>query len=231
MKMTERNEFSMPCAATQQDSSGVYTLPTSDNEGNVSIYFAERELLLTHADVSEEYYTLEPSDCSPISRAKIITFLEKYNKVAIVSQDIQQTFDTLAEQFAWVEAAGGVVCNAEGEAVMIVRNGRRDLPKGHREEGESFEECAAREVEEETGVKVAEVGRLLCTTVHCYNLYGKWEMKYTAWYAMTAATGYELKPQHEEGITAVELVPLSNIEEGIKSSFPTIKRVFAAFCD
>ena len=231
MKMTEYADFSMLKGVKQHSLLGIYTLPTPDCEGNVIIYFAERELLFTCSDVPDGYYIMEASDENPISRAKVITFLEKYNKVAVVCDDIQQTFDALAEEFVWVEAAGGVVVNDKDEVVMIVRNSRRDLPKGHREEGESFEECAAREVEEETGIKVAEVGRLLKTTVHCYNLYGKWEMKYTAWYAMTAAAEYELKPQHEEGITAVELVPLDNIQERIKSSFPTIKGVLAAFCE
>ncbi len=231
MKMTERSDFFENRSGVITSSSGEYTLPTRDTSGNVRVYFADRELLLTLSKASDEYYIVEPSDCNPISRAKIVTFLEKYNKVAIECQDIQQTFDSLAEQFVWIEAAGGVVCNNNGEAVMIVRNGRRDLPKGHREEGESFEECAAREVQEETGVEVAEVGRFLCATVHCYNVYGKWEMKYTEWYAMKAVVDYHVVPQHEEGITAVDLVPLSNIEDGIKSSFPTIKMVFAAFCD
>lgn len=231
MKMTERTDFYENNSGEPMPYAGIYTMPTRDAAGDVKLYFADRELLLTTSDAPDEYCVVPPSDCNPISRAKVVTFLEKYNKVAIECCDIQQTFDALAEQFVWVEAAGGVVCNGNGEVVMIVRNGRRDLPKGHREEGESFEECAAREVEEETGVKVAEVGRLLSATVHCYNLYGKWEMKYTAWYVMTAVADCRLAPQREEGITAVELVPISEIKERIKSSFPTIKSVFAAFCE
>ncbi len=229
MKMTERNDFFDNSNANPIPSAGIYNQPTQDAEGDVRLYFADRELLLTTHNAPAGYYVVATSDCNPISRAKIITFIEKYNKVAVECCDIQQTFDALAEQFVWVEAAGGVVCNDNDEVVMILRNGRCDLPKGHREEGESFEECAAREVEEETGVRVAKVEKLLCTTVHCYNMYGKWEMKYTAWYAMKPMAECKLAPQQEEGITAVELVPLSEIGERIKNSFPTIKRVFAAF--
>ena len=82
--------------------------------------------------------------------------------------------------------------NSADEVLLIRRNERWDIPKGHREEGESVEECAAREVEEETGVKIAGVERFLCSTVHCYNIYGKWEMKYTSWYAMRAEEGCQL---------------------------------------
>ena len=58
-----------------------------------------------------------------------------------------------------VEAAGGVVTrsNANGELEFLVvhrpRYGDWSLPKGKLERGESFEDAAVREVEEETGVR------------------------------------------------------------------------------
>ena len=89
-------------------------------------------------------------------------------------------------------------------------------------------ECAAREAEEETGVKVTEVGELLATTLHAYNIYGHWELKHTAWYAMCGNSS-ELLPQREEGIVQALWVARDEITERIKNSFPTIKEVFAAF--
>lgn len=55
-------------------------------------------------------------------------------------------------------SAGGVVVR-DGQVLLIsTRRGRRwQLPKGHIEEGESLEEAALREVEEETGI----TGRLV----------------------------------------------------------------------
>jgi 8-oxo-dGTP diphosphatase len=60
---------------------------------------------------------------------------------------------------AEVEAAGGVVTRRgeQGLEVLVVHRPRYDdwsLPKGKLEAGESFENAAAREVEEETGVRV-----------------------------------------------------------------------------
>jgi 8-oxo-dGTP pyrophosphatase MutT (NUDIX family) len=58
-----------------------------------------------------------------------------------------------------VRAAGGVVAGHDGEgrvAVLLVHRPRYDdwsLPKGKCEPGESDEDCARREVEEETGLR------------------------------------------------------------------------------
>ena len=68
---------------------------------------------------------------------------------------------------AVVQAAGGVVVRegAEGLEVLLVHRPAYDdwsFPKGKVERGESHEECAVREVEEETGLQCAlgrELGR------------------------------------------------------------------------
>ena len=196
-------------------------------DGSIRVWFAERELLFA-AEPREGYYVVSAEAEGPLARAKVITFLETYNSVEILSSEPLTAFEAFARQMKWVEAAGGVVESDRGEVVMISRNGRWDLPKGHREQGESFEECAAREAEEETGVKVAEVGRLLAATLHAYNIYGEWELKLTAWYVMRALSR-QLTPQREEGIVRAEWVAPDCIEEQIKNSFPTIKKVFSAF--
>ena len=197
------------------------------SDGSIRIWFAMRELLFAQ-QAPEGYYAIEFTSKEDVSRAKVVTFLENYNCVVVLSPEPQVAFEAFAEQMEWVEAAGGVVENEQGEVVMIRRNERWDLPKGHRESGENFEVCAAREAEEETGVKIVEVDRLLATTLHCYNLYGKWEMKYTAWYAMKAES-CDLTPQSEEGIVAAEWIEPNEVAEKIKNSFSTIKKVFAAF--
>jgi 8-oxo-dGTP pyrophosphatase MutT (NUDIX family) len=56
---------------------------------------------------------------------------------------------------AGVEAAGGVVLDGEGRVALVHRPRYDDwsLPKGKLDPGESFEEAALREVEEETGMR------------------------------------------------------------------------------
>ena len=198
-------------------------------DGTIRVSFADKEVIFTQHDISiTGACELRPSADESISRAKITTFLLNYNNVVIISPNPMQHFVDFASQFVWVEAAGGIAVDGEGRVVMIRRNERWDLPKGHRECGEDFETCAMREAEEETGVKIKHIVRLLTTTLHCYNLYGKWEMKYTAWYAMDAES-CDLTPQSEEGIVQAEWVKAEDVANRIKNSFSTIKKVFAAF--
>lgn len=219
---------------TQQRESVVATpecnmpLPV-ETDGTIRVSFVDREVVFTSQEIAPaNSLILRPKADESVSRAKVTTFLGNYNTVIIISPNPMAHFIDFASQFVWVEAAGGIAVDADGRVVMIRRNERWDLPKGHREYGENFEVCAAREAEEETGVRIKSVDRLLATTLHCYNLYGKWEMKYTAWYAMTAEAG-ELMPQGEEGIVQAEWVAADDVAERIKFTFTTIKKVFAAF--
>lgn len=198
-------------------------------DGSICLSFAEAELLLTSHTPGSEWHCIYISADEQISRAKITTFLGKYNKVALLCSSPRTLFEQIAVQFSWIEAAGGVVENEFGEVVMIRRSERWDLPKGHREADEDFALCAAREAEEETGVRVKSVGEHLASTIHCYQLFGRWEMKFTAWYAMKAEHKAVLTPQQSEGIICAEWIAREDIRQKISGSFPTIKMVFAAF--
>lgn len=198
-----------------------------ESDGSLVVSFADRLLKFASTE-SEGWYSVVHTDSESISRAKIVLFLDTYKRVVVLSPNPLDSFIEIARQFVWVEAAGGIVENAAGEVVMIRRNERWDLPKGHREMGEEFDWCAQREAEEETGVKVESVGRLLATTLHGYSFYGKWELKLTAWYQMQGSSA-ELTPQKEEGIICAEWIGRGEIREKIKTSFPTIRAVFDAF--
>lgn len=192
-----------------------------------TIYFADVSVVITSQPLPPSYSVMECDSDLRISRANILKKAETEKCIAVRTPDADRTMASLAAQFVQVEAAGGVAVDASGRKLMIRRNGRWDLPKGHREAGESPDVCAARETEEETGVRIAEVGELLCSTVHCYDLYGRWEMKRTSWFLMRAAEGEGmLRPQAEEGIVAAEWVEDEEVRRRIKMSFPTIREVF-----
>ena len=155
-----------------------------------------------------ECYAVVPADPADLSRAKVTKILESYNKAAVITPDPGAAFGAFAAEFALIEAAGGVVVNDCGQWLMIRRNGRWDLPKGHLECGERIEECAAREIEEETGVR-ASVVRPLCDTLH-------------------AASCARLVPQAEEGIEQVVLCTPAEVTRNLRDAFPTIRCVVAA---
>ena len=122
-----------------------------------------------------------------------------------------------------------MVVNDCGQWLMIRRNGRWDLPKGHLECGERIEECAAREIEEETGVR-AGVVRPLCDTLHAYYFpkTERWELKRTHWYELHTASCDRLVPQLEEGIERAAWCTPAEVARNLRDAFPTIRCVAAA---
>jgi ADP-ribose pyrophosphatase len=71
----------------------------------------------------------------------------------VYGENIEDLWEDFTHMFKVVEAAGGVVSNKNGEILFIRRMGKWDLPKGKIEKGESLEQAAIREVEEETGIR------------------------------------------------------------------------------
>ena len=128
-----------------------------------------------------------------------------------------------------MEAAGGVVVDARGAWLMIHRNGRWDLPKGHVEPGESLEACAEREIAEETGV-AARVVRPLCETLHAYWFpkTARWELKRTHWFELRMTATSALRPQTEEGIEQVVWCTPDEAAGHVREAFPTIRCVARA---
>ena len=189
------------------------------------IFFADKTLILTDQSTSTEGAVRLPS--SELSRANLLKVFETANIVEVYDLAIETVKERFIAEFKYVEAAGGIVCNEEGESLMIYRNNRWDLPKGHIDSGESEEECAVREIAEETGVEGAKIVRFLCNTLHAYGVYGVWELKRTSWFEL-AAKRTNTKPQSEEGIACAKWCSEAEVEENLRNTYPTIRNVFAA---
>ena len=138
---------------------------------------------------------------------------------------IEENWQDFCSKFIMMEAAGGLVFNKDGDILMIFRNGKWDLPKGKLEIGESVEECAIREVQEECGIYGLDITEKLLETYHTYNLSGKEILKRTYWYKMNTDFNGELMPQIEEGITKVSWVSKDEISENITNSYGNISDV------
>jgi 8-oxo-dGTP pyrophosphatase MutT (NUDIX family) len=190
-----------------------------------TIFFTDKTLVLTDTPTELEGAVHLPS--SELSKANVLKIFESTNSIIVYDKAIEAVKERFFGEFKYVQAAGGVVYNDRGEALMIYRNHRWDLPKGHVDMGESDEECAVREIAEETGVEGAKIVRFLCNTLHSYNVYGVWEIKRTAWYELIAPAT-ETKPQAEEGIVCAKWCHKEEVEQNLAETYPTIREVFAA---
>jgi 8-oxo-dGTP pyrophosphatase MutT (NUDIX family) len=99
---------------------------------------------------------------------------------------------------AQVRAAGGVVWRHEGDQMLVAivhrpRYGDWSLPKGKLDPGESWEEAALREVEEEVGL-VCELDQELPTVFYTDH---KGRSKAVRWWAMEIVEDNGFEPDEE----------------------------------
>lgn len=124
-----------------------------------------------------------------------------------------------------IMAGGGIVSNQKGEILFQFRRGKWDLPKGKLDEGERIEECAVREVEEETGLTNVDLGELIGVTKHYYQENGDDIEKETHWYAMSVTGDQNLVPQIEEDIMELRWVAKEDVDEYLTNTFDNIRDI------
>jgi 8-oxo-dGTP pyrophosphatase MutT (NUDIX family) len=120
------------------------------------------------------------------------------------------------ERLALIRAAGGVVCRdgRDGVEVVLVHRPRYDdwtFPKGKAYPGESDEDCALREVEEETGLR-CELAEELPSTAYRDS---KDRQKVVRYWRMRAVAG-TLRPDNE--VDAAEWFPAG--DAAVRLSYP-----------
>lgn len=116
-------------------------------------------------------------------------------------------------QFTILEAAGGLVLNQKSEILFIFRRGSWDLPKGKIDSGETIEQAAVREVQEETGLKEVEIIQPLDITFHTYkDKKNKRILKKTYWFIMNT-NEQDLIPQLEEDIELASWMTLGKFNQ------------------
>lgn len=131
--------------------------------------------------------------------------------------------EAIKKPFKIVKAAGGVVVKGNKQLLMF-RRGVWDLPKGKLDDGESSRQGAAREVEEETGIRVS-VGERICTTWHTYDLNGNPILKRTKWYRMEVLDDSRMAPQEDEDIEKLAWLNRRETQLTLTNSFSSIRYV------
>lgn len=191
------------------------------------VYFLKNRQQIKNIFVEEtEIVEVQKSDFNVVLIK--ISDLKRQNidKLVFVCQDLDLLWDFFVSKYQKRIAAGGLVFNKKDEWLMIFRNDKWDLPKGHLEKNETIEECAIREVKEECGISELEIIKAITITYHTYEYKGIQVLKENHWYLMTSDGTEQLIPQIEEGITKVEWQDAKLLKESLKNTYGSILDVF-----
>ncbi|MFS4494166.1 NUDIX hydrolase [Maribacter sp. 2308TA10-17] len=190
------------------------------------VFVNERPLILTNkvSETANGKYFLLNGDA--IQEAIDALRKKKLKEAYIYHPNHEEILKKFTNKIPLEVAAGGVVTNKKGKVLFIYRNDKWDLPKGKLDKGESIEECALREVEEETGVKKLKIENFLQTTYHVFKRNGTYKLKEVHWYAMKTSYKGKLKGQKSEGIERVKWKGPKKIEKALKNSYINIKILF-----
>ncbi|TFG74763.1 MAG: NUDIX hydrolase [Flavobacteriales bacterium] len=190
------------------------------------VFVNDLPLILTNKlseTASGEYFLLNQNAI----KAAITALTKSKLQVAYVYHpNHEEILKKFCKKIPLVRAAGGVVTNKAGKVLFIYRNDKWDLPKGKLDKGETFEDCALREVAEETGVQGLILENFLKTTYHVFKNNGKYKLKEVHWYAMRTSYTGPLQGQANEGIIKVKWKGPEKIKKALENYYTNIKILF-----
>ncbi len=145
--------------------------------------------------------------------------------ICVLKDEINE--DEFFKEAIPIAAAGGVVEAPGHQMLFIERLGKWDLPKGKIESGEDILKAAMREIEEETGVRNLQLASKLCCTYHLYEQKKKTFLKTTHWFHFNIQNIQPIRPQQEEGITAVHWLHKDALNTIYQNTYKTIEVVLS----
>lgn len=152
-------------------------------------------------------------------------YITIFEPSGIVNLETLAAFESYKQDKIIIEAAGGLVFNHQNDLLMIYRRGVWDLPKGKVDDGETLEQCAVREVMEETGLQHIQLIEFLTTTYHTYKQKGITILKPSHWFKMVSSVEEILIPQTEEDITQIKWMSKAEAYEVKNKMYPTIRLI------
>lgn len=205
----------------------------------IKVYFANKPVFLCDNIDKELNEILHHPDAvfvDEISTKAINAFLHEIKKDTfhagvIWGKNLPELVKSFFKHFTYIDAAGGIVENSKKEILLIQRLGKWDLPKGKIDEHETPEDCAIREIEEETGASNLIITDTLGETYHTYDAYGKHFLKKTYWYLLKCKGKQNLIPQTTEDITALEWCNAKELQKIKKNTYPAILDVLSRYAE
>jgi 8-oxo-dGTP pyrophosphatase MutT (NUDIX family) len=202
----------------------------------IKIYFSDKPLFLCDS-FNEEINRFAHHDdavfIDEFSNAAVNSMIhemkeEKVHAGIFYHSKLDELKKAFWKKFKIVQAGGGLVQNEKDEVLFMFRREKWDLPKGKLDKGETIEQCAIREVKEETGISKVQLKKSLLTTYHTYDENGKHCLKENYWFFMRAANDQELVPQLAEQITELKWASQKEILKFSSNSYPSIIDVLLA---
>lgn len=194
-----------------------------------TFFINDKPLLLTNAKDNSAYFENLPV-VEYTSSTKIMELIRKIEEpnqsgLQLICSDPTEVLQLLKSQFTVIHAGGGIVFNEPGQLLLMMRLGKWDLPKGKIDPGETVEEGALREVEEECGINQLSIRSFFSNSYHTYKLQGHRFLKLTHWYIMDTRFTGALVPQQEESITEVKWVNLSQLNLDTLDTYESIRSI------
>lgn len=201
----------------------------------IKIYFEDKPVFLCNKiDKRIDGYMHHPDAVfiDEVSNAAVNSLLHEIAKPEfhagiLYDKDLDKLKRAFFKHFTVLKTGGGVILNTNEEILMILRRGKWDLPKGKVDKGETLEQCAIREVEEETGLRNIQLGQKITITYHTYTEFGKPILKESHWYQMKCIEEQKLVPQTEEDITDIKWVKQSDLKKYTAKTYQTIIEVLS----
>jgi 8-oxo-dGTP pyrophosphatase MutT (NUDIX family) len=211
----------------------------------IKIYFNDKPLFLTD-EMTEEIQGYAHHDDAilidefshPAVNAMIHEMRrEKVHAGIFIHSDLATLKKAFWKKFNLVQAGGGLVNNGAQAWLFMLRRGKWDLPKGKLDAGETLEQCAVREVGEETGLSAVRPDAPLLITYHTYDENGKHILKETHWYRMSVSGSQAAIPvpdqriakfQADEAITEIVWADKERVAVLITNTSPSIIDVLKA---
>ena len=203
----------------------------------IKIYFGDKPLFLCDAmtpEITEYSHHDDAVLIDEFDHHTVNTMIHEMRQPKVhagifIHKDFEALRKAFWRKFLLVKAGGGLVRNEEGRMLFMLRRGVWDLPKGKLDGHETLEQCALREVEEETGLRSPVLEQPLLITYHTYDESGHHILKETHWYSMHVTTTAGMKPQAEEQITELRWIDKHGLKEVLAKTYPSVRDVIRSF--
>lgn len=202
----------------------------------IKIYFNNKPVYLTdkiNNEIAELLHHEETIFIETFNLHTVKTMIHeiqqsKINAGIFLHHDPEKVLMAFKKKLLLIKAAGGFVHTNKNELLLIFRNGKWDLPKGKLDDDEKIEDCALREIKEETGIEDIQMETFLCHTYHTYHQDGKFILKETHWFLIKAPKQTTFSPQLEEGIEKCEWVDIDKLNFYMENTYTSILDVVNA---